>query len=94
MEVERPGALLPVKEKNTLRAGVGVVPRYNPPRHCRGSTQPHLSAWSLLGSCAVLGMQCWSRRCPVAGMKLEQGSAGLVSWDGMSGHTMTRTGME
>lgn len=50
MEVGRPGTLLPVKEKNTLRAGVGVVPRHNPPRHCRGSTQPHLSACSLLGN--------------------------------------------
>lgn len=30
----------------------------------------------------------------MAGMKLEQGSAGLVSWHGMSRHTMTCTGME
>lgn len=36
-------------------------------------------------------MRCWSRRRPVAGMKLEQGSAGMVSWRGMSGHTMTCT---
>lgn len=30
----------------------------------------------------------------MAGMELEQGSAGMVSWHGMTGHTMTCTGME